>query len=100
MVIIIKDHIEHCYSNDDGRIIHDIIEVYLKKNTNVTISFEHIDSVTSSFVNSAFIKLLDQFDFGHIRHSISFINSTNQINEMIKKRFNYEVNERKNLMLV
>ena len=100
MVIQIKDHIERCYSNGDGQIIYNIIEDYIKNNVTVIVSFQRIDSVTSSFVNSAFIALLDHFDFGHIRSYLRFADSTSQINQMIKKRFDFEVNERRNLMLV
>ena len=100
MVIKIKDHIERCYSNADGLVIYNIIEDYIRSNFPLTVSFQGIDSVTSSFVNSAFIELLNHFSFGHVKSYLRFVDSTSQINEMIKRRFDYEVNERKNLMLV
>jgi hypothetical protein len=60
----------------------------------VTVSFEGFDSVTSSFVNSAFIALLDSLDFDQVRARLQFADSKRQINEMIRSRFAFEVSER------
>ncbi|MED2005353.1 DUF4325 domain-containing protein [Brevibacillus laterosporus] len=64
------------------------------------MSFSGVDGVPSSFVNSAFIQLLEDFTFEEIRQNLRFINSTKQINQMIKSRFEFEVNERKKLISV
>lgn len=100
MVINVLDHVERCYSNADGEVICTLIHPGLSRNEQVVVSFSGVDSVPSSFVNSAFIALLDDVDFETIRKNLRFINSTKQINEMIKKRFMFEVNERKKLVTV
>ncbi|MBY0055005.1 STAS-like domain-containing protein [Brevibacillus agri] len=100
MVINILDHVERCYSNADGDIIFALIKPKLAAGQKVTISFSGVDSVPSSFVNSAFIALLDDFTFEHVRSHLKFINTTKQINEMIKSRFSFEANERKKLINV
>jgi|SRR5690606_243162 len=100
MVIKICDHVGRCYSNEDGKVIRDLLVGYLNKGTSLTVSFKNIDGVTSSFVNTAFIELLDDFDFDVIKRSLKFVDSNKQINDMIKSRFSFEVNRRKNLMLV
>ena len=100
MVINILDYIERCYSNADGEVILALIKPKLAKGEQVTISFSGVDGVPSSFVNSAFIQLLEDFTFEEIRQNLRFINSTKQINQMIKSRFEFEVNERKKLISV
>nr|WP_236847798.1 hypothetical protein [Brevibacillus laterosporus] len=46
------------------------------------------------------MQLLEDFTFEEIRQNLRFINSTKQINQMIKSRFEFEVNERKKLISV
>ncbi|EIJ79101.1 hypothetical protein PB1_16129 [Bacillus methanolicus PB1] len=100
MVLVqISNHVGRCYSNEDGKIIKDILKSHLDKGHNITVSFKDIDGVTSSFVNTAFIELLNEYEFDFIKKSIRFVNSTKQINDMIKDRFLFEVNRRKNLII-
>ncbi|MBM7585861.1 hypothetical protein JOC86_002403 [Bacillus pakistanensis] len=98
-LIRISDHIGRCYSNKEGKTIQTILKRELNKGNPITVSFEKIDGVTSSFVNTAFIELLDDFEFNTIKSSIKFINTSKQINEMIKDRFKFEVDRRKKLVL-
>lgn len=99
MVIEILNHAERCYSNDDGKIIQDVIRNHFNNNESVTISFKNISGVTSSFVNTALIELLDDFDFNFIKKHLKFSNTTKQINDMIRDRFKFEVKKRNNLVL-
>ncbi|WP_251941782.1 STAS-like domain-containing protein [Salinibacter ruber] len=94
MVIKVGDHVKRCYSNEDGREIREQIKPLLLGGREVTVSFEGFDSVTSSFVNSAFIELLSSLDFGEIKERLDFADSNRQINRTIKRRFSFEVNER------
>lgn len=98
--IRILDYVDHCYSNDDGLVINKLIKNEIIRGNQVVVSFDRIKALNSSFVNSAFIELLDDFDFNVIKYSLKFTDSTKQINEMIKSRFGFEVNRRKNLMLI
>jgi len=100
MVINVLDHVERCYSNADGEVILSLIQPLLFRGNRVTVSFAGVDSVPSSFVNSAFIPLLEDFSFDFIRKHLHFSNSTKQINQMIKGRFEFEVNERHQLETV
>ncbi|WP_339165348.1 STAS-like domain-containing protein [Siminovitchia sp. FSL W7-1587] len=100
MVINICDHVGRCYSNEDGKVIQDILRHHLQNNVVVTISFKNIDGVTSSFVNTAFIELLNDFNFDDIKRLLRFVDSTKQINDMIRNRFMFEVSRRKNLIPV
>lgn len=83
-----------CYTNEDGAKVYAYLLPLLKKGEVVCLSFKGVDAVPSSFVNSAFIHLLDDFDFEFVKKSLSFSNTSRQINEIIKSRFAFEVNKR------
>ena len=63
MVIKILDHVNRCMTNKDGCIIFNIINPLLNNGHQVTVSFQGVDSVTTSFINSAFIELLQYYSF-------------------------------------
>jgi hypothetical protein len=95
MVISAFDVSQNCYSHDDGYKLFLAITKGLRNNQELTISFEGVDSVSSSFVNASLIPLLDLMSFNEIKSRIAFIKTTPQINELIKSRFNYENQQRK-----
>lgn len=94
MVINVLDHVTHCYTQLDGQIISDLITSDLRGDGMTVVSFLGVYSVSSSFVNAAFISLLDDYSFDEIKSRLKFTDSTKQINEMIKKRFDFEVHKR------
>lgn len=94
--IRVLEHVQHCYNGDDGQVIHEILSSELKKeNEVITLSFSGVDSVPSSFVNSALISLLKDFPFTKIKLRLKFENTNSQINEMIKSRFSFELEKLK-----
>jgi hypothetical protein len=52
----------------------------------VTVSFEGAKTATSSFVNAAFVQLLDEITLDDVKTRLRVVNSTRQINDMIKTR--------------
>lgn len=94
MVKIIKvtDLVEKTTYNSDGEVVYNYIRNLLDNGEQVIVSFEDIHALNSSFINSAFIELLENYSFEHIRNNIKFTNSTKQINSLILKRFHDEVN--------
>lgn len=94
MVIKVLDHTKFCYTNDDGERILNLVKPYMDKGEKITVSFEGVDSITSSFVNSAFIELLGAYPFEYIRSNLTFLNTTKNINTIIKNRFKFEVEKR------
>lgn len=91
MVIRILDHIQQCYTNDDGDVIFQIINQAMVGGADrVQLSFDGVESIPTSFVNSAFIPLLDTFSFDAIKKRLTFVDSTRQINQMIRDRFTFE----------
>ncbi|MCY0389865.1 STAS-like domain-containing protein [Robbsia sp. Bb-Pol-6] len=94
MVIRALDLVKHCYSNEDGHVVYDAVLAQILHGQSVVVSFEGVDTVPSSFVNSAFIALLEKFPFEQIKQNLSFKQTTPQINEMIRSRFSFEANRR------
>jgi STAS-like domain of unknown function (DUF4325) len=56
----------------------------------ITVSFVDVQTATSSFVNLAFVPLLLTFSLDEIKRRVRIVNSTRQINEMIKMRLTRE----------
>lgn len=100
MVINVLDHVERCYSNEDGKIILHLLKRALKSGETVEVSFEGVNSLTSSFTNTALIELLKDFEFVHIKKHLRFINTNRTINGMIRDRFEFESQRYNNKELV
>lgn len=92
--ITVKDYVDQVYSNDDGMVIYNELIKQLSQMNEIKVSFKDINALNSSFVNSAFIELLNDYDFQFIKEHIHFTDSTKQINDIIKSRFLFELNER------
>ena len=93
-IVIVKDEVITTSFNEDGDVIFKLIYNSLKDKQPVTVSFENIYAVNTSFVNSAFIELLEHFSFDEIKRNLKIINSTKQINTHIANRFKYEENRK------
>lgn len=71
---------------DQGRIAYDFISRALDSDGSVIISFEGVPTVTSSFVNVAFVDLLRRHSFATIKDRVRVISASRQIAEMIRTR--------------
>lgn len=89
--IKVKDVLNSVSYNQDGEVIFDIIKNALLRKEQIRISFEGIYALNTSFVNSAFIELLEFFSFEEIQRNVKFVDSTKQINQIIAKRFKDEL---------
>lgn len=96
--VVVFDQVGRCYSNADGLVLQKSLLHHLSQNDTVTVDFRGIDGVTSSFINTALIELLDHFDFDFIKAHIKFVNTNTQINKMIRDRFSSETKRRANLL--
>ena len=90
MILYIDEHTSHCMTSEDGDIIFNII-LPLLNNNKVTVSFDNIDTITPSFIHSAFLPLLKHFTFDFITTNLNFIDSNKYINNLIIKSFNNEL---------
>jgi hypothetical protein len=85
----VSNYVNQCYSDSDGGVIYSIIDRYIEEK-DIVLSFEGIDVVSSSFVNTALIPFIKLVGFNEIKRKFKIINTTKQINDMIKRRFQFE----------
>jgi hypothetical protein len=100
VTIKISDYVNHCYTNDDGDTIRELVLKQFHSNQKVVLSFSGIDSVSTSFLNSALIDLLDLYSFDYIKEHLGFANSSKSINDAIRRRFSFEVSKKNELQHV
>ena len=86
----VLDEVAHAYSDVEGKVVHEIVVNHLKAGRPVEVSFEGVDAISTSFVNNAFIALLEDFTFDDIKRTISFVHTNAQINDMLRSRFKFE----------
>jgi hypothetical protein len=91
MDLNVLDHVKRCYTSQDGAVVAALIRANFCQDNHVTVSFTGVGDVPSSFINTAFISLLDDFSYDFIRSHLSVIDSTRQINSLIKRRFDFEL---------
>ena len=56
-----------CVASDDGRKIHDSLDVALKADRKVVLSFRNVTALTAAFLNAAIGQLYGAFSEDHIR---------------------------------
>ncbi len=86
MVIRIADIVKGADTQAQGACVHEALCRALSGSASVTVSFEGIDTATSSFVNVSFARLLDRLSLNDIKTRIRVVKSTKQINDMIRRR--------------
>lgn len=94
VTIDVKNFLKSYYTNNDGDVLFNEICHLFDLDKKVELSFEGIPGLNSSFINSAFIQLLDKYSFDYIKENLTFVKSSKQINKLIVNRFKFEVNDR------
>lgn len=87
MVIRIRDLVSGANTSEEGEIVFRRLSSELsRQKAGVVVSFEGVQTTTSSFVNVAFVDLLNSFSYTDLKKRLRVIDSTRQINNMIKTR--------------
>lgn len=89
MVVKIREIVAQHPENAPDELLN-IIRDLLKSGEKIAISFEGVGGITSSFVNSAFIPLLEDYSLSELKEKIAFVNTIKQQNEILKKRLEFE----------
>ena len=92
MVIRILDHVVQAESYADGEKIFVLIADSIKRGEDVTLSFDGIDAVPSSFVNAAVVRLVEIVSINAIKAHLHVVDSTRQINSLIRDRMAFLTN--------
>lgn len=72
-------------TNEQGEVVFNVLLGELQRGT-VILSFEGIKTATTSFVNSGFVPLLDSLSIEDIKQNLRIVESTKQINDLIRAR--------------
>jgi hypothetical protein len=86
MVVHISDLVQGCDTADDGLIVRDSLLHALHAEFYATVTFAGISTVTTSFVNAAFVDLLRHMSLDQIKRRVRVVDATRQINDMIRQR--------------
>lgn len=96
MVISIKALVASGDTAAQGVAVYATIVEAMRRGGKVTVDFEGIMNITSSFANTAFVPLLDEFSFGTIKARLVVRGANRQIANMLRDRMSKE-SERKNI---
>lgn len=91
MEMKVAERVRNASSYEDGEVIFRLILPAVQAGEKVVVDFSGITSVPSAFVNSAFVQLLEHVSFNQVKRTLSFVQSTRQINQLIKSRFDFVV---------
>lgn len=90
MVIHIHNLIPGADTADQGTQLYPHLKAALDSDKSVVVDFDGVQTATSSFVKTAFVALLESFTLHDLKTKMRIINSTRQINQMIKTRLERE----------
>tara|TARA_R110000822_G_scaffold101546_1_gene227693 strand:- start:304 stop:603 length:300 start_codon:yes stop_codon:yes gene_type:complete len=86
VVVIVRDIVDACDTPLQGKTVFSQIVDSLTSGDNVEIDFSGVLGMTSSFVNCAFIPLLDLLPFDHIKRQLNVVHANRQIVNMLRDR--------------
>ena len=89
MEVKVAERVRNASSYEDGEVIFRLILPAIEAGEEVVVDFSGITSVPSAFVNSAFVRLLEHVSFAQVKRTLSFVQSTRQINQLIRSRFDF-----------
>jgi hypothetical protein len=76
---------------EQGANLYDALSAALGRHgVTVELDFQGITTATSSFANLAFVQLLAKWPLAELKLRLKVVNSTRQINEMIRSRLERE----------
>lgn len=97
MVIRILDHVQQCSSYEDGEVIYKLISGPIANGQDVSLSFAGVDALPSAFVNASIVRLVEVATLSAIRQHLKILDSTKQINELIRSRIAFVETQQKGL---
>jgi hypothetical protein len=89
MVVQILDIIPEADTWEQGSALLPRLIEAMSEGVTFQVSFQGITTATSSFTNASFVALLDRFPLRTIKDRMMIVDSTHQINDMIRHRLNY-----------
>ncbi len=81
--ILVTKYSSPLQTHEEGSKVYHLIRDSFVKGQPVELSFEGVDSVTSTFINTAIVLLLDEYQIDEIKKNLKIIKTNSQINKMI-----------------
>jgi hypothetical protein len=73
------------FTYEEGETVRHAIERHFDRQESVTLSFAGVLAVSSSFVNAAFVKLLDRWPFDFVRSRLIIAEASQTTNWMVQE---------------
>lgn len=89
--IVLKSEIGGSFSNADGYTLFCILKPYFLESETVCISMLGFDVMSSSFFNSSFGELIQEFGIESFRATLKFTSITNTQAKLIRKYLEYHL---------
>jgi len=90
MVIHVTDHLSGCATNEDGEVLLGLVEDAIRREGSAVVDFHGVLYTTTSFVNSAFLPLLERMSFDEVKKRLRIVKAYPQITSMIRDRMSQE----------
>jgi len=87
MVIVALDYVPHCYSAQDGAVVHRALAAAFARGDYVTLSFKGVSDVPSSFVNAALVPFVHERGTDWVKKNLRIVSATSQVAAMIRRCF-------------
>ena len=87
MVIAVKNFVDVAQTPEQGQVLFDIMHSELQKNDVVTLSFRGISVVTSSFINSSILKIVEEVGRDSFIRRVKLQNVSPQVRDILTKSY-------------
>jgi STAS-like domain of unknown function (DUF4325) len=88
--IKVRDIAGRADTADQGAMLYRVLLERLDRPGQVIVDFDGLTTATSSFCNLAFVQLLARWKLADLKKRLRVVNSTRQINEMVRSRLERE----------
>jgi hypothetical protein len=85
MVIVVLDRVKRCYTAQDGAVIDRALRDALAVEQQVTLSFQGVSDVPSSFVNAAIVPLVEEHGEEWVKARLTITHATKQVAHMLRR---------------
>lgn len=89
--IVLNNVIGGSYSSIDGYSLYCILKPYFINGERLMISMQDFSAMSSSFFNSSFGELIEEFGIDKFRENIKFVNLTNSQAKLISRYLEFRV---------
>lgn len=86
MVICVKNVVDGCDTNEQGIVVYRRMRSELGSGRFIVLDFSGVSNVTSSFVNSAIVQLIDDLGYDFVRNFVAIKGVNRQIGMMLRDR--------------